>query len=306
MELFYKELKADENTSGRQGLLITISQAVHQGIAVTLTKQRCVRVAVNDVPYLWIRIEDDFDGYQILRSNRQQHVSALPPILFSLARQCADDHLLWAKTYAEMLANSSGSPFVNGKWFLGQEQYWHKLEPSMLEKIVQQKTYGYVEWEFGKHLYPVALRVFSAPDYGRVKAWQKFVKTAALPPILLYWVSVLDAYVILDGHDRVLAAHLEGVALPVLVLHEMKFWHKTEVEQNKIMAALEKAPFVKGTRFSEVERANRVLQNAFNPGIEMLKTRARLLEGGIEQWKTEVQSEIEKQNIQNARLLDGL
>uniref|UniRef100_A0A7S3DUN3 Uncharacterized protein n=1 Tax=Entomoneis paludosa TaxID=265537 RepID=A0A7S3DUN3_9STRA len=30
-----------------------------------------------------------------------------------------------------------------------------------------------------------------------------------LPPLLLYWFSGLDAYLILDGHDRLLAACLE-------------------------------------------------------------------------------------------------
>jgi hypothetical protein len=79
-----------------------------------------------------------------------------------------------------------------------------------------------------------------------------------------------------------------------------------ESEQSKIMAALENAAPPKGNRYTAVDRANRVLQDAFAPRIEMLKTRGRLLKGGLAQWKAEVQAELERQKLQETGLLQEL
>ena len=56
----------------------------------------------------------------------------------------------------------------------------------------------------------LALRPPSAPDSSRVKAWRKRARERVLPPVLLWWIEGLAAYVILDGHDRLQAASLEG------------------------------------------------------------------------------------------------
>ena len=39
-----------------------------------------------------------------------------------------------------------------------------------------------------------------------------------LPPVLLWWISGLDCHVVLDGHDRLVAALSEDVEPPVLAL----------------------------------------------------------------------------------------
>jgi hypothetical protein len=278
-------------------------------MVVTLAQQWCVRLSIQNTPHLWTRIETDFYGYHILIASQPQQMPVLPPIPFFMARQNAAKnlrHMAWARTYAEMLASSSASPLVDGKWFLGQEPRWQELEPSLLQKIVAQQSHGFVQWEFSKWLYPVALRRFSSPEHGRVQAWRKFTKTDSLPPILLYWVSALDAYVILDGHDRLLAAHLEQVSAPALVLHETRLWTADSTVQNKILAGLENAAPPKGERFSAVDRANRVLQQAFSPEVHMVGTRARMLEGGMMQWTTEVKAELKKQHLVDSRMLDDL
>lgn len=63
----------------------------------------------------------------------------------------------------------------------------------------------------------VRLRRPSLPDAARVKAWRKRAREGALPPVLLFYVSGLDLFVILDGHDRLAAALAEKVPPPLLV-----------------------------------------------------------------------------------------
>lgn len=48
--------------------------------------------------------------------------------------------------------------------------------------------------------------------------WRKRARERVLPPLLLWWVAGLAAYVILDGHDRLQAASLEGVRCEVVSL----------------------------------------------------------------------------------------
>jgi hypothetical protein len=62
------------------------------------------------------------------------------------------------------------------------------------------------------------LRPLGGPDTGRVKAYRKQVVEGTLAPVLLWWISGLDSYVLLDGHDRLVAALSENFEPPLLCL----------------------------------------------------------------------------------------
>ncbi len=68
----------------------------------------------------------------------------------------------------------------------------------------------------------LALREPSPSDASRVKAWRKHARDGTLPPALLAWISALDAYVVLDGHDRLHAAALERAPQAALSLHAVR------------------------------------------------------------------------------------
>jgi hypothetical protein len=55
------------------------------------------------------------------------------------------------------------------------------------------------------------LRPLPAPDAPRVKAYRKHAREGTLAPVLLWWVSFLDGWLLLDGHDRAAAALVEGM-----------------------------------------------------------------------------------------------
>jgi hypothetical protein len=57
----------------------------------------------------------------------------------------------------------------------------------------------------------------SEPDEPRVKAMRRLVREGVLPPVLLWSVTGFVGYVILDGHDRLVAAMAED-AMPSFVV----------------------------------------------------------------------------------------
>jgi hypothetical protein len=55
------------------------------------------------------------------------------------------------------------------------------------------------------------LRPLPTPDAPRVKTYRKHAREGTLAPVLLWWASFLDGWLLLDGHDRAAAALAEGM-----------------------------------------------------------------------------------------------
>jgi len=49
-----------------------------------------------------------------------------------------------------------------------------------------------------------------AEHEGRVKHWRKQCRAGRMPPIVIWWISAFDCWLLVDGHRRLLAAQLEG------------------------------------------------------------------------------------------------
>jgi hypothetical protein len=309
--------------------LLEARDTARPALTITACHPRCVRVAIRDTPLLWARIEEDYWGYELLRARYDQSPGAIPPIPFTLVDRHARNRdgeafdRTWARAYAEMLADSAASPICDGRWHLGlrQDRFATRLVPAdLVRKIVKQRPFGFVEWDFGDDIYPITLREMSPSDSGRVKAWRKHARAGSLPPILLYWVSGLQAYLVLDGHDRLLAASLEDVSPPALALEAVQ---EEETDQEtrdailqqvtKALAAAEKERarppgerIARASRLMTVDKANELLLYAFAPRTYASPTRARPLEGGAGQWAREVRREVDRQGIAQTRILDGL
>jgi hypothetical protein len=278
---------------------------------------------------LWARIEADWWGYNLLRAPGDDLLRAIPPISFDLvdrhrpSNDVFTSDRAWARTYAEMLQASANSPLSEGHWHLG---YYgnlfdqRQLEPKLVNMIVGQKPHGFIQWDFGTDIYPITLRDMSHPESGRVKAWRKVARANALPPVLLYWVSGLAAYVVLDGHDRLLAASLEGTGVSALSLEPLRTREidaKTKdavlLQVSKALAAadVERARppserLARANRLMDVPRANELLLNVFLPDVSTGPTRAFPLTGGSAQWAREVLHALDARKINDRSLLDGL
>jgi hypothetical protein len=329
VQLRWSELAETHRPGEWQGLSLTVLGAPAPGLTVSVCAPKRIRLAAQERPLLWARIDDFYSGYELLRSSEAISPGVIPPIPFALAEQHrhAGDRpgfdRAWARAFAEMLANSNACPLSDGPWRLGSNggaRGLRDLAPNLVTKIVGQQSHGYLEWDFGDDLYPITLRQLSSPESGRVRAWRKLVRNASLPPILLYWVSGLDAYVVLDGHDRLLAASLENASAPALLLESVREHETDEATQAAILRqvtlALEAANrartrgmeerLARAQRLMTVEGANRLLLDAFVPAQHAGPTRAAVLAGGVDQWAREVTEQLAQQQITESELLNGL
>ncbi|MET7703588.1 hypothetical protein [Streptomyces sp. NPDC005485] len=131
--------------------------------------------------------------------------SPLPPLRSAAMRSPVD----WLHRYTRLLEDAEEGPLDEGRWHLARRTVF---EPGIwTEDLVRDWPGARLELLCGGGWHGIVpLRPFSAPDAPRVKAYRKHARDGTLAPVLLWWVSFLDGWLILDGHDRAVAALAEG------------------------------------------------------------------------------------------------
>ena len=94
--------------------------------------------------------------------------------------------------------------------------YWQRL-------TVVDPDRGHITWfgygdpdEDQRDILP--LRRLSPSTAARVKSCRRQLREGVMPPALLWWVSGMNTLLVLDGHDRIVAALAEQALPPVVVL----------------------------------------------------------------------------------------
>jgi hypothetical protein len=141
------------------------------------------------------------------------HRSPLPPLTASMMRAGPD----WPHRYASWLEETGHGPLHRGRWRLASRA---AFAPGIWScDLVQDWPDATLELLCGGGWHGVLpLRPLPAPDSSRVKAYRKHVSDGTLAPVLLWWVSFLDGWLLLDGHDRAVAALAEGMQPPCVEL----------------------------------------------------------------------------------------
>ncbi|MCX4810617.1 hypothetical protein OG601_08275 [Streptomyces sp. NBC_01239] len=159
-----------------------------------------------------------YDGYS----------SPLPPLRAAEQRT----EINWVHEYARWLEDAPDGPLHDGRWTLtGRPRFTPGIWTT---DFVQDWPNGTLELYCGGGWHGVLpLRRLSPPDAPRVKAYRKHARDGTLAPVLLWWVTFLDGWLVLDGHDRAVAALTEG-APPVCVelrrVPDDEDWHRTAAE----------------------------------------------------------------------------
>ncbi len=306
MKLHYRNIEPTSSHEPFLGLVLEVSGVSTAWVSVSVCRRR-IRLATGMIPRIWTKLDDDYYGYELLRSAERQ-LNVIPPIPFDFVSTISGPDSLekWAKAFAKMLRDGPESMLHNGIWRLAPIA---SLQPAEISKIVEQDAYAHVDWDIGDYLYPITLRDMSAADSGRVKAWRKHARLGTLPPILLYWVSGLDACVVLDGHDRLLAARLEETPILALELGRYREEYQDdpvkEIALNLVGNALDSEdPSSRIARLKDAKNANPLLLKAFSPHGMTVPTQARVM--SLQNWSTEVQKMLARRGISDTTLLaDG-
>jgi hypothetical protein len=170
-------------------------------------RRMLLRQGTRDV--LLARIDQNYHGVHLFRL--PGWTSPVPPIPFGQARRLGADPVRWAHWFASALTE----PLHDGEWVLVTRD----LPAYVLgDDLVRDHPTSYVDWFGAGWDGAVPLRPLSDVDAARVKAYRKLATEGVLPPVLLWGQSGLAGYLVLDGHDRLVAARAAGVTPPVLVL----------------------------------------------------------------------------------------
>lgn len=133
------------------------------------------------------------------------------------------------------------------------------------------------------------LRAPSDPEDGRLKSWRKHARDGTLPPALLLYVDILSKWLVLDGHDRLHAALLEGQAPPLLGLWPYIESSRPERKLREEGALMGAELQLRAQATPEViDRVNRQLVQSFRWPERGTVTRAWPLADGFEAWRAEV------------------
>ena len=207
-----------------RGLLLDVPAPVVPALRVEVAAGRRLRIVQGDRTLLWARVAADHYGVDVRFD--APVASVLPPSSALSARRLAGSSggtsmERWAHRYLDLLV-AGAHPLHRGYWVVEEVTERLGRHPALIEALARDPGAGvgsaWVEWDIGEPPGILPLRPMSPLDSGRVKALTKLARDDSLPPVLLWWVGGLQSYVILDGHDRLLAGVEAGVATPMLAL----------------------------------------------------------------------------------------
>jgi hypothetical protein len=195
-----------------------------------------IRLSLDGRTLAYARHEPYWQGLAWLRVADGHALGLLPPITSELAR--ATPLARWTARFAQWLFATDERPLLSaGTYALapidtpnasGLRDVERPLGPPLrmlgplslhLQPCALRLSWS---WRLSTQANVLVLREASSSSASRVKAWRKHARDGTLPPALLAWLSALDAYVVLDGHDRLHAAALEGAVPHAVSLHAVR------------------------------------------------------------------------------------
>ncbi len=305
-----------ENTKSEwEGLAVKVESTSPTTIKLQAGNNCRVKCSNNDIPLFWATISKDYQGVHLLKSFRNiplDHM-AIPPITSAdfEARAQLDGTALyqsWCKYFFTKMSESKSTPLYTGLWFLTcleetGSSVWnyknsHNEKNGYYSSLYNAKAsldrpqFDYIDWGASGSFELIALKKKPHESEARVKWWRKKARNSTIPPILVWYVSSLDAFVIIDGHSRLLASILEDVAPRIISLFSGREIPRDtdEKRRDKIVHSLLNR---KGNTALDIDKMNKVLIEAFDdsPLIQSV-TRSEALWDFEKLWEREVSHEM--------------
>ena len=238
---------------------------------------------------LWVRQHYTHYGVALIKNNEPLHTTPIVSYIRSSEIEKRKDltgvekFKSWSKFFIQSLNRKDNHFFTEGKWLIApfsgnayNQFYWEydateEMNKSEIDRSIfdalNQDTFQYLSWFNTPHQAVEYIGLKHVDDnVGRLKWWRKKAREGALPPILLYYVSGLDGYVVIDGHYRLRAAQLENILPDVLVLSTYKV-EKYQIDptiQQKVLKSLEQRQRNnRKTSAINIDQLNNILINAY-------------------------------------------
>jgi hypothetical protein len=267
-----------------------------------------LRMAFRGQPLLWLRVDIYWDGCAVLRGPSTLE-GAFPRITAGVARRMGEPGTAtwwtqWLRWWLQCLQQPESPLLHAGRWCLRPlqtvptAQAGERLDPPhALDAALKHQSFWTEDWR-GHGLHGLnmssgsvlALRAPSHEDDGRVKAFRKQARDGTLPPVLLFYFSLVNKWLVVDGHDRLHAARLENRTPPLLGLWTVFEQPVPQDEHTRArqQGSLQAAEFRLRGRPMDVDVVNRLLVRDHEPVRRFAGTRGYPLQGGSAAWRAEV------------------
>ncbi len=179
----------------------------------------------------WGAIAQDYYGVWFLRNENKWELSEMliSPIRSEEVEQNHHKNTTvrtkqWARFFMKKLMEGDNSFLYSGKWIMthGTSDYKQRTKQSELiyqiPEAIEMPQLSYIDWGINGSGDLIVLKGMSSPNSGRVKWWRKQARLDSLPPLLVWYIDSLNAYLLIDGHDRLLASQLENKSPEFIVV----------------------------------------------------------------------------------------
>lgn len=227
MQLYFQDKRSD--IDAWQGYLMSCENKIKPALHLLTTQDNCMKLVADEQALLWGQIEDDYAGVSTLRTLPKSEDCPLMPHIHASDLMQAKPlqgevmQQYWAKFFVQALQQANKLPIYNGLWqlkytnlpkWLGRKQdKWCTATADDQPFLNAHETF--IDWSAANgndNIINLFKPHADAANTGRIKWWLKVAQKQALPPLLLWKISALDAYVLIDGHDRLQAALINGIA----------------------------------------------------------------------------------------------
>jgi len=261
-------------------------------------------------PILWGTFGSEYWGVWILNNKIDWKLKDMPvkPINSATVEESknADYYKFWSRFFAKQLSNESQSILSSGLWTITIGSTFENRMANTsefindIENAFDKENPRWIDWDIGRNGSIVALKNEPNKENGRVKWFRKLVREESCPPVLVWYLSCIDGYVILDGHSRLKAFQLESSDVKFLVLNSVikeEIKRDSKVQKN-ILLALEKRQNNQVKQKMNVEEVNKLLISAFDtrPYCRPI-TNAKARNDYEEKWSSEVRIQGVKLNL---------
>jgi hypothetical protein len=231
------------------------------------------QVVVGEAVHLWVEVDDWWGQMFFVRSS-----AAWTPLLDPIHADELRAGRNWLHFMCERLAASPLSPLYSARFRIeavhskpkGHEKRSNTpgyiKEPPATPDVRHLDFFAADYWEEGglegvSSGAVLPLRRLTGADEGRLKWWRKVARENGLPPVLAWYVNVLEKHLVLDGHVRLRAAVDEGIDVPIVrVWDERKGNPRPAPRRDQMVRGaallLESVP-------TAVTQANQILRDAY-------------------------------------------
>jgi len=237
------------------------------------------------------------------RAGRKKLLPLLPPQPDAVARELGGDLRKWARRYVAQLIATETRLLYAGDWMIeagvarAPEAGSGRWGPGPIPVLGLHGSggtpsdRGLLAWDLNGSSDTLFLRAPSPGDSSRIKASRKLAREGILPPVLLWFISGLDAYVLLDGHDRLHASRLENLAPPARVLSSRQLEPGRKVDTYGQHSKQLERQLAHSSSPATVDRVNDRLR-AMYPGPQHGSGRTRVwpMSGGAPAWLAEARA----------------